>query len=67
MALRFNDPAPWEFWRWRLARDTGWTLEYIDGLSLADVHQFWQVTDGEGKAGKAHAEQAQRSRARRKR
>jgi len=46
----------------------GWTLEYIDGLSLADVHQFWQVTDGEGRAAKAASEQAHsRAGARRKR
>jgi hypothetical protein len=41
---------PLEWWRWKMAREMGWTLEYIDGLSLADMHQYWQVLDGEGKA-----------------
>jgi hypothetical protein len=33
-----------------MARETGWSLEYIDGLSLADWHEYWQVTDGEARA-----------------
>ncbi len=28
---------------------TGWTLEYIDGLSMADWHEYWQIIDGESK------------------
>lgn len=33
-----------------MARDTGWTLDYVDALPLADWHEYWQVTDGESKA-----------------
>lgn len=33
-----------------MARETGWSLEYIDGLSLGDWHEYWQVTDGETRA-----------------
>ncbi len=30
---------------------TGWTLEYVDALSLEDVFEWLLVTDGETKAG----------------
>jgi len=33
-----------------LARTTGWTLEYIDSISMADLHEYWQIIDGENKA-----------------
>ena len=33
-----------------MARETGWSLEYIDALSLADWHEYLQVTDGEARA-----------------
>jgi hypothetical protein len=39
-----------EFWRWEIARRFGWTLEYVDGLSLADLFEFWQIEDGRSKA-----------------
>ncbi len=39
----------WQTVRWRLARDTGWTLEYIDGLSMGDVQDFLGVLDAEVK------------------
>ena len=55
---------PLEYWRWELARTFGWSLEYIDGLSLADLFEYWQIEDGINKAaadGRAHAQaQAQR-------
>lgn len=60
-ALRYGEAAPWEYWRWRIARETGWALAYIDGLSLADIREYWQVVDGEGRARKASAEQAARA------
>lgn len=43
-------PLPLEFWRWELAREFGWTLEYIDGLSLQDMVEYWQIVDGRNKA-----------------
>jgi hypothetical protein len=39
--------------RWHFAREFGWPLEYIDGLSLADLREYLQIKDGEGKASKA--------------
>jgi hypothetical protein len=36
--------------RWALAERFGWSLEYIDALTVADLHEFIQVMDG-----KAHA------------
>ncbi len=44
---------PDEWWRWRLVRETGWTLDYIDSLSLADFHEWLQVEDGRAAAAKA--------------
>ena len=40
---------PAEFYRWHLAREFGWTLEYIDALSIADFHEYLQVADGKAK------------------
>jgi hypothetical protein len=31
-------------------RFSGWTLEYIDGLSVADVHELIQIDEGREKA-----------------
>jgi hypothetical protein len=42
--------VPLEYWRWRLVRELGWTLAEVDALSLADFHEYLQVTDGEHKA-----------------
>jgi hypothetical protein len=33
-----------------LVQETGWTLEYVDALSMADLHEFLQVLDGMSKA-----------------
>jgi hypothetical protein len=29
-----------------MAERFGWTLEYVDSLSLADLHEWMQVQDG---------------------
>lgn len=29
-----------------MARETGWTLAYIDGLSLMDWLDYWSVAEG---------------------
>ena len=52
MALitRGNTPMPFEYVRWRLAKEFGWTLEQVDALSMADLHEYYQVTDGMNKA-----------------
>jgi hypothetical protein len=28
----------------------GWTLEYVDNLSMADLHEYWQIQDAKAKA-----------------
>ena len=40
----------WSLMRWRLARETGWPLEYIDELSFDDIREHLSVSDGEAKA-----------------
>lgn len=57
---------PLEWWRWELARKMGWTLEYVDSLSLQDWHDYWQILDGEAKARKS-LEKKPMPRARRRR
>lgn len=41
---------PLEMLRWQIAERFGWTLEYIDALSLDDLTQMIQIDDGLGKA-----------------
>jgi hypothetical protein len=41
---------PFEFYRWVLAEKFGWSLEYIDSLSMADLHEYFHVQDGRQKA-----------------
>jgi len=38
-----------------LVEETGWTLEYVDGLSVADMNEWIQVRDGERKGMKVLA------------
>lgn len=42
-------PAPLELVVWEMAEHFGWTLEYVEGLSVARLHQWQQITDGRGK------------------
>jgi hypothetical protein len=44
------NPVPQELFRWQLAERFGWTLEYIDNLSVGDMHELIQVDDGRRKA-----------------
>ena len=50
MCLAYGESMPYALLRWRLVKETGWTLEYIDSLSMADIHEREQVMDGEAKA-----------------
>jgi hypothetical protein len=44
--LKLGESAPDELMRWRLAESFGWTLEYIDGLSLKDLNEYISYLDG---------------------
>lgn len=35
--------------RVNLAKETGWTLDYIDGLSLDEIGTFFAVVDAQNK------------------
>jgi hypothetical protein len=35
---------------WNMAERFGWTLEYIDGLPLAKLHEFIKIEDARNKA-----------------
>ena len=41
---------PYEYHRWEIVKETGWSLEYIDALSLGDYFERFQVQDGISKA-----------------
>lgn len=50
MALAWNAPTPFELIRWSLAEKFGWTLDYIDGLPLKELHDYFRIQDGRAKA-----------------
>lgn len=41
--------APLELIRWDLAEQFGWTLDYIDSLSVDVLHEYMAIRDGRGK------------------
>jgi len=41
---------PLEYLRWKLAEQFGWSLEYIDQLSIQTIHEYLQVEDGKMRA-----------------
>lgn len=43
---------PAEYYRWKLAERFGWSLEYVDSLTMQDFHELLQVDDGRAKAKK---------------
>jgi hypothetical protein len=50
MSLAWGQPVPSAVVMWELAEATGWTLEYIDGLSLSRLHEWLSIRDGKHKA-----------------
>ncbi len=49
-ADRFGADAPPELITWQMVKETGWTLEYIRGLSMQDFNDYMQIKDGLSKA-----------------
>lgn len=45
-----SDSMPYEFWRWEIVNETGWTLDYVDALSVADMNEWLHIRDGKAKA-----------------
>lgn len=37
---------PWPLYRWDLAREMGWTLDYVDNLPLRDLIQRKDIERG---------------------
>lgn len=33
--------------RWQIAKETGWTLEYLDALSFEDVFEWLSINDAD--------------------
>ncbi len=50
LALKFGEAPPWEYWRVSLCERFGWTLDYVDNLSMHDVMEVLAVLDGMDKA-----------------
>jgi hypothetical protein len=40
---------PVQMLRWRMAEQFGWTLDYIDSLTAADLFEYLNVEDGKSK------------------
>jgi len=38
--------APVERYLWELVFATGWTLEYVEALSIEKLHEYLNVVDG---------------------
>lgn len=51
--------------KWRLAERTGWTMEYIDNLSLDTLMFYLGIQDADAKYQEYERERAQRRRGRR--
>jgi hypothetical protein len=51
LGFRYGAQMPAEYTEWKMAFETGWTLDYIRGLSMQDVENYFQVKDGARKAG----------------
>ena len=49
----YGEPAPIEMTIWRMAEVFGWTLEYIDSLPLAKLHEWAAINKGLVSSGKA--------------
>jgi len=47
--------VPWEYWRWQLVSETGWTLDVIDAMPVSDFAEWIQVRDGKAKASRTLA------------
>ena len=43
-------PAPGELSKWELAEKFGWTLDYIEGMSMQEIHEYYQIKDAKIKA-----------------
>jgi hypothetical protein len=50
LAARFGAEMPLEAVRVLLAREFGWTLEYVDSLDIEDVQDVMAVLDGLARA-----------------
>ena len=35
---------------WKIARETGWSLEYVEGLPVGRLHEYLQIVDAEATA-----------------
>ena len=36
--MRFDAPPPWELVLWDIIEQTGWTIEYVNGMDINDVY-----------------------------
>jgi hypothetical protein len=50
MAVKYRKSPPFALVRWSMAERFGWTLDYIDSLSVEDLLEFYAVEEGKEKA-----------------
>ena len=50
LGLRFGAPIPFEYITWKIAFETGWTLEYIEALPMSRYVEYIEIKDGIAKS-----------------
>lgn len=41
---------PYEYIRWKIAKQYGWTLREVDAITMQDLTNYYQIQDAERKA-----------------
>lgn len=49
-AKKYGEPAPHELVVWDLVFRTGWTIEYIESLSVERIYEYFELREGLEKA-----------------
>lgn len=47
--LGLNEGIPYAYWKWMIVERTGWSIGYIDSLSISTLHEYLQVLEGRHK------------------
>lgn len=52
LAYKMGTPAPPELLKWELVEHYHWTLEYVESLTMQQIHEYYQIKDARMKARK---------------
>ena len=51
MKKGFEVEIPEVYYKWKMAEKYGWTLDYIDGLTVGQMNEYLQILDAESRIG----------------